>query len=106
MARGKSKRTTDGKVKGFGSFYRRKPGNYSEAEFLARPGHKDRIRTQDCTLGDQAERELNDDDSLLPSDWADRTSIDPIQYTARKEAEQEYADRRAVSKRVKTERGY
>ena len=106
MTRGKSKRTSEGKLKGFGSFYRRKPGNYSEAEFVARPGSKDRIRTADCTLGDQAERALADDDSLQPSDWADRTSIDPVQYAARKAAELEFADRRAASKRVKTERGY
>ena len=106
MSRGKSKRTSEGTLKGFGSFYRRKPGNYSEAEFLARPGHKDRIRTADCNLGDQAERNLADDDSLKPSDWADRTSIDPVEYAARKDIERANADKRAASKRVKTERGY
>ena len=50
----------------------------------------------------RSERELADDDSQELSDWYDRTSIDPVAYRNRKDAEQEFARRREQNKRLKT----
>jgi len=101
MARGKQSKTKTGKPKGFGSFYQRKPFHYSHAEKMATQGHEDRVRTVDLTLEDCAERELADDNSCKPSDWKDRTSIDPAQYSARKDTEREMEQRREQNKKLK-----
>ena len=100
MARGKAKYRR-GKIKGFGSFYNRLPGHYSEAEQMAKQGHADRIRTVDLMPDHRLERELADDDSQKLSDWHDRTSIDPVAYKIRQEAEEDYARRRKENKRFK-----
>jgi hypothetical protein len=104
MSRGKPKKNKEGRVKGFGSWYQRRPGNYSRKEYLAEQGHRDRIRMADYTMEDRAERELADDDSQIGSDWLDRTSIDPTAYRACKEEEREMKARRDENKRQK--RGY
>ena len=101
MARPKPKRNKSGKAKGFGSFYERNPGDYSRAEFKAEQGHLDRVRTADLRPEDRAERELVDDDSHKPSDWRDRTSINPQLYRAHREAEQADKERREANKRAK-----
>ena len=102
MSRGKQRKDKKGKVKGFGSFYQRKPHKYSRAEFLAEQGQSDRVRTADLLLEDCAERELADDDSMKSSDWHDRTSVEPEAYKARKEAEKQMSELRE-SKRPKRE---
>ena len=101
MARGKSTKTKRGKMKGFGSFYQRTPGHYSEAEQMAKQGHADRIRTVDLLPDHRMERELAEDDSQKLSDWHDRTSIDPVAHKICKEAEEEFARRREANKRLK-----
>lgn len=65
---------------GFGSFYSRAPYKYSKDEFMANQGHPDRIRTVDCVPSDRKYRQDNDDDSKEPSDWEDRTGIEPKYY--------------------------
>lgn len=90
-----------GRANGFGSWYQRKPGNYSKKEFLAESGNRDRVRTADCRATDRVERECADDDSHKPSDWFDRTSIGPIAYKTQKEAEQECKSRREARQQLK-----
>ena len=86
----------NGKATGFGSWYQRTPFDYTEAERLAEQGHVDRVRTADLTEEHRAERALADDDSLLGSDWKDRTSVDPELHKAQKAAEQERLKTRAA----------
>ena len=101
VARAKVKRNKNGKAKGFGSWYDRKPGDYSKAELEAPQGHLDRVRTADLRPEHRAERELTDDDSHKPSDWGDRTSVNPAIYYAQKEAEQDLREKREANKRAK-----
>jgi len=101
MARGKSRRNSAGKPKGFGSWYRRKPFDYSPAEFQADQKHADRVRTADLTATDMADRDLADDDSFKESDWMDRTSIDPFLFRAKLEAEKTFTKHLIESKRIK-----
>ena len=100
MARGKAKMRR-GKIKGFGSFYNRSPGHYSEAEQMAKQGHLDRIRTVDLMPDHRMERELADDNSLKLIDWHDRTSINSVAHKIRLEAEEDFARRRKENKRFK-----
>ena len=101
VERNPSRNNKEGRAKGFGSWYQRKPGNYSKKEFLAEPGHRDRVRTADCHAADRVERECADDDSHKKSDWFNRTSIDPIAYKTQKEAELECKSRREARKQLK-----
>jgi len=101
MNRGKKKESKKNKPKGFGSFYMREPGQYSMSELLAEQSHRDHVRTADLRLGDRAERELADDDSMKESDWFDRTSIKPKVFKEQKDAENELKERRENKKRVK-----
>eukprot|EP00957_Ditylum_brightwellii_P138525 10559005-Ditylum_brightwellii.AAC.1 len=55
MSRKKNHLNGDGKIVGFGSYYNREPGNYSNCEFSAKQGHRDRVHTADCTRKDKAE---------------------------------------------------
>ena len=88
MARAKPKtKGKDNRIVGFGSFYKRRPFNYSKKEFLADQGHRDRIRTADCTEADKAERDQANDDSGRESDWHSCSCIRPGKYEARKAAE-------------------
>ena len=103
MKRDPPKKTKTNKLKGFGSFYQRKPGNYSFAEFQAEQGQLDRIRTADLTESDRIERQAADDHSHLPYDWNDRTSIAPEVYQARKELEAQNREHREADKRRKLE---
>ena len=64
---------SEGQAVGFGSWWRRKPGDYTRAEFFAAQGHEDRVRTADCSLRDQEERQMLSDDSELESTWELRT---------------------------------
>ena len=98
MSRGKSRKDIRRRIVGFGSFYQRPPGKYSEAEFLAEQGHPDRIRTADLTEGHRAEREQADDDSGKESDWQARTAIDPKLFQSRKDMEKEMRDKRKLNK--------
>ena len=70
----------DGTIRGFGSWYKRTPMHYSCDELHAKQGHPDRIRTVDLCWSDAKQRRNRDDDSQLPSDWKDRTSIDDREY--------------------------
>ena len=98
MSRGNPDKDSANRPTGFGLFYNRAPLLYSEAEFLAKQGHSDCVRTVDCTPEDKHERDANDDDSLLSSDWQDRTSINPTQYWAQRKSEDELAARRQLNK--------
>ena len=73
--REKSKTDSKGKLVGFGSFFKRPFGRYSEAEFMAPMGHPDRIRTIDCKSVQIMERQAMEDDSDLETDWYERSSI-------------------------------
>ena len=79
--RPKSKKI-DNQVIGFGSFYHRHPYDYSAAEVRQAQGHPDRVRTKDCGDHDLEQRIAEGDDSDKPSDWFDRTRIDPVQFSA------------------------
>ena len=97
MSRPKSVKDEQGRPMGFGSWYNRRPGIYSQAEFLAEQGHEDRVRTADCNAADRVEREDAEMDSGLDSDWLDRTSIDPMAYRAHRRAERDAKEQRAAS---------
>ena len=98
MARNSNKKR-HGKSIGFGLFYLRKPFQYTESEFKAEPANKDRVRTVDLKESDRAEWELCDDDLHKESDWYDRTSINPMIWTAQKQAEAKMASRRGSKNR-------
>eukprot|EP00957_Ditylum_brightwellii_P149931 11418379-Ditylum_brightwellii.AAC.1 len=69
MARAKPKtKGKDNKVVGFGLFYKQRPFNYSQKEFLAEQGHRDHIRTADCTDANKAEYDQATNDSGCESD--------------------------------------
>ena len=53
------------------------------------------------TEEDRLERDLADDDSHLPSDWKDRTSIDPAIYWAQINMEKDNKKKRDADKRLK-----
>jgi len=59
---------------GLGSFFKRNPYDYTDEEFSLPQGHEDRIRTVDLLPEDRKRREDADDDSILPSDWLERTA--------------------------------
>eukprot|EP00957_Ditylum_brightwellii_P073083 5554271-Ditylum_brightwellii.AAC.1 len=65
------------------------PFKYSKKEFLAEQGHRNHIRTADCTDADKAERDQANDDSGRESDWYSYSCIHPGKYGARKAAEVE-----------------
>lgn len=94
MARGKSETDRDGVPVGFGSFYKRCPGIYSQEELEAPQGHADRVRTADLIPEHKYAREQDDDDSELESDWHDRTSVDPDLHRAHRETEEKMQARR------------
>ena len=79
----------------------REPGVYSNQEFMAEQGHRDRVRTADCTNLDKLEREHNDDDSHKESDWHDRTSIKPSEFWAQKKLERDLQKKRDEDKKTK-----
>ena len=64
---------SQGQAVGFGSWYDRRPGDYTRAEFFATQGHEDRVRTADCIRKDQEERQMLSDDSGLELTWERRT---------------------------------
>ena len=101
MDRPKSRSTEAGNLIGFGSWYRRQPGKYSPHELTAGQGHEHRVRTVDLLPEDRLERENQDDDSMLMSDWKDRTSIDPEVHRAHKDYEREMKERRSVDEKRK-----
>ena len=80
-SRGAQKRVEGGVRKGFGSFYGRKPGQYSVEEFAAARDNPDRVRTADLDEDDKIMRQEKGDDSERESDWFDRTGINPAEYT-------------------------
>ena len=104
IARGKSRKDSEGRRVGFGSWHMRRPGHYSKEEFLAEPGHPDRVRTADCRPADRAEREAAGADSDRESDWKDRTAIDPEEH--RRLKAKENADRELREHRRGTKRNY
>ena len=59
---------------GLGSFFKRDPYDYTDEELNLPQGHADRIRTVDLLPEDRKRREDADDDSILPSDWLERTA--------------------------------
>ena len=61
-----------GKKVGFGSWYERLYNDYSCEELYAPQGHNDRVRTCDLMPQDRVEREANNDDSMMESDWLTR----------------------------------
>ena len=69
-------KVSTGSPEGFGSFWERKPGYYTKAEFFSQQVHPDRFRPADFCLRDKEERQYESDDSLLYSDWVFRTSLD------------------------------
>ena len=61
------------KKAGFGNWCKRAYNDYTCEEFYAAQGHDDRVRTADLFPEDAIKREITDDDSLLDSDWHERT---------------------------------
>jgi hypothetical protein len=55
-------------------FFKRVPYDYTDEELNLPQGHVDRIRTVDLTPEDRKRREDADDDSVLPTDWLERTA--------------------------------
>ena len=105
VSRKKSKFVGDKRV-GFGSFFNREKFDYSEQEFHQAQGHKDRVRTADCTEADRQTRRDNDDDSHRVSDWNDRTGIHKVkspvnQAQHAKQAEEALRQSRAAKEGMK-----
>ncbi len=65
---------SQGEAIGLGSFFNRRPFDYTDEEMNLPQGHEDRIRTVDLLPEDRKRREQEDDDSVLPSDWLERTA--------------------------------
>ncbi len=92
-------------VHGYGSWYRREPGVYSQSEFDAPQGHQDRVRTIDCSRKDQAYRQAHGYDSGLESDWQDRTGVNPKYFHKLRSFENEASrDRNQKGKKDKYRR--
>ncbi len=58
---------------GRGSFFKCWPFDYTDDELNLPQGHKDRIRTADLLPIDRQCREQDNNDSVLPKDWLERT---------------------------------
>eukprot|EP00957_Ditylum_brightwellii_P190896 14535355-Ditylum_brightwellii.AAC.1 len=91
----------DYKVGGFGSLYKQRPFNCPKKEFLAEQGHRDCIRTADCTDSDKAEHDQANDDSGCESDWYSHTCIHPGKCRACKAAETKLKAQPSNNKRMK-----
>ena len=78
-----------GQIVGTGSWYMRRPYNYSLVERCKKQGDKDRVRTIDCHHSDQAWRRARRDDSEEPSDWKERTSLSMGEWRIREKQERE-----------------
>ena len=91
----------DGKPYGFGSWFRRIPGDYTTAELEAHQGHKDRVRTADCRKADRDQRDKEGDNSDKESDWLDRTSIDIRKYNIDRSVEEDLRKSRDEKRQAK-----
>ena len=78
-----------GQIVGTGSWYMRRPYNYSLVEVSKKQGDKDRVRTVDCHHTDQIRRRKLRDDSEEPSDWKERTSLSMGEWRKREKQERE-----------------
>ena len=64
---------TQNEAIGCGSFFKRRPYDYTNKEFNLPQGHEDCIRMVNLLPADRQRREQEDDDSLLPTDWLECT---------------------------------
>ena len=64
---------SQGEAIGLGPFFQHPPYDYTNEEMNLPQGHEDRIRTIDLLPDDRKHREQDDDDSVLPTDWLQRT---------------------------------
>jgi hypothetical protein len=64
---------SQGKAIGHGSFFNRRLFDYTDEEMNLPQGHEDRIRMADLLPEYKKRREQDDNDSVLPTDWLERT---------------------------------